>query len=128
MSTPQSIPHPGPRYRIRPGTLLTALGFLLAIAVTIIVLALTSANHTTLATPVTASQAAGSSTPQTQYLGPHYERTVRPRPISTGLPRVSPLLQTRPISRPSGGITPATSAGNPAAHYNCLGAARSCLR
>lgn len=108
MSTPQSIPHLTPRSRIRRGTLLTALGVLLAIAVAIIMLALTGTNHTTLATPVTASQAAASSTPQVRYLGPHQEHAA--------------------INPQSRGITPATSAGNPAPHYNCLGAARSCLR
>jgi len=46
MSTTQSIPHVTPRFRIGPRTVLTALGLLIAIAVTITILALT-AHHTT---------------------------------------------------------------------------------
>jgi hypothetical protein len=70
MSTAQSIPHLTTRFRIGLGPLLTAVGVLVALAVTITILALTGTHHTTVATPVTASQAASASTPQTRYLGP----------------------------------------------------------
>ena len=105
MSTPQSIPRATPRVRIGRGTVLTALGVLAAIAVTIIILALTSANHTTATSPVAASQVTGASTPDTHYLGPRQEHAA-----------------INPQSRDS------TSAGDPTAHYACLGAAQRCLR
>jgi len=106
MSTPQSIPHLTPRFRIGLGTTLTALGVLVAIAVSILILALTGANNTTVATPVTASQAASGSTPQVHYLGPRQEQAA--------------------TDAHSGGTRPTAGAGNPAAH--CLGAAQRCLR
>jgi hypothetical protein len=108
MSTPHSIPHVTPRFRIGLGTALSALGVLLAIAVTVILLALTGANHTTIATPVTASQASTGSTPQAHYLGPRQQRAA-----------------INPQSVPG---TTTTGASNPAAHYACLAAARRCLR
>ncbi|HTU88249.1 MAG TPA: hypothetical protein VMF57_21895 [Solirubrobacteraceae bacterium] len=108
MSTPQSIPHLTPRSRIRPGTLLTALGVLFAIAVSIVILALTNANHTTIATPATPAQAAADSTPHVRYLGSE---------------QVHAALN--PVG--GGGTTSTAGVGTPA-HYDCLGAARSCLR
>ena len=109
MSTPQSIPHVTPRVRIGLGTTLTALGVLLAIAVTITILALTGANsnQTTVATPVTASQAASGSTPQTRYLGPR---------------------QHQAATDQQSGTTITAGAGRRAGHYACLGAAQRCLR
>jgi hypothetical protein len=105
MSTHQSIPHLAPRVRIGLGTVGTALGVLVAIAVAITILALTGANHTTVATPVTASQAAAASTPQVRYLGPRQEQAAR-----------------------AASTSPAAGIGNPAPHYTCLGAAQRCLR
>jgi hypothetical protein len=49
---------------------LTALGVLIAIAVTLIILTQSSAANTTVATPVTASDS-GGSVPHVRYLGPH---------------------------------------------------------
>lgn len=109
MSTPQSIPRATPRIRIGLGTVLTALGVLAAVAVAIIIVALTGANHTTATNPVAAPQAVGASTPQTRYLGPRQEHA------ATNPPRGQ-------------ATSPAAGAGNPAAHYACLGAAQRCLR
>jgi hypothetical protein len=103
MSTPQSIPHFTPRFRIGLRTGLSALGVLVAVAVTVIGLALTGAHHATVATPVTAPQAAAGSMPQTHFLGPRQEQA-------------------------ASGATATTGAGTPAPHYICLGAARRCLR
>jgi hypothetical protein len=107
MSTPQSIPRATPRIRIGRGTALTVLGVLAAIAVTIVILALTGANHSTVTTPVAAPQVAGASRPQTHYLGPRQEHAA-PNPHN------------------GDGTSPA--AGNPTAHYACLGAAQRCIR
>jgi hypothetical protein len=87
---------------------MTALGVLVAIAVTITILALTGANHTTAPTPATASQASSGSTPQVHYLGPRQEHAV--------------------INPPSGGGSTTVGVGNPASRYSCLGAAQRCLR
>jgi len=103
MSTPHSIPR-APRFRIRPGTLMTALGVLIAIATTIAFIALTGTNHTTAATPATPSQAA-SSTAHIRYLGP----------------------QQQSAQNQGGSSTATTDTGNPAPHYTCLGAAHNCL-
>jgi len=111
MSTPHSIPR-APRFRIRLGTLMTALGVLIAIATTIAFIALTGANHTTTATPATASQAAARSTSHTQYLGPAQQRA-RPNPQTVKTQAGIPALTT--------------GARNPAPHYACLGAAHHCL-
>jgi hypothetical protein len=51
MSTQHTIARVSPRFRIGHGTVLTALGVLVAIAVTIVILALSGTNHTTAATP-----------------------------------------------------------------------------
>ena len=61
MSTPQTITRVTPRSRIRPGTVLTTLGVLIAIAATIVILGLTGTHHTTLTTPATTSQPAAAS-------------------------------------------------------------------
>jgi len=87
---------------------MTALGVLIAIATTIAFIALTGANHTTVATPATPAQAAAGSTPHIRYLGPQ-QQSARPNPQTA---------QTQ-----GGGTTPTTGAGN----YACLGAARHCL-
>jgi hypothetical protein len=108
MSTPQSIPRVTPRIRIGRGAALTALGVLIAVVVAIIILALTGANHTTVTSPVAASQVAATSTPQTHYLGPGQEHA-------------APNPQTGEGTSPAG-------AGHLAAHYACLGAAQRCLR
>jgi hypothetical protein len=109
MSTPNSTAPVAPRFQIRVGTVLTALGALVAIAVTVITLALTGADHSTVATPATASQVASGSTPQVQYLGP--------RQLGATL-----------NGQGGGGTTPTAGAGNVAPHYACLGAAQRCLR
>jgi hypothetical protein len=102
MST-QSIPHVTARFRIGPRTVLSAVGLIVAIAATIIILALT-ANHTTAATPATAPHAAITvSTAQTHYLGPRQEHAT-PNPQTSG------------------------TTANPAAHYNCLQTAQRCIR
>jgi hypothetical protein len=111
MSTPQPIARVAPRFRIRLSTLITALGALVAITVSIAILALTGAHHTTAKTPPTPVQATGGSVPATHYLGPRQQRE--------GL-----TAQTAPTE---GGATP-TGAGNPVPHYTCLGAAQQrCL-
>jgi len=105
MSTPQTIEPLTPRFRITPGALLTALGVLVAIAVTVTFITLTGTNHhTTIASPAT-SQAAATATPHTQYLGPRQQHA----------PTVSQGAGSAP-------------AGEPAAHYACLGAPHRCLR
>jgi cell division septation protein DedD len=106
MHTPQSIGHITPRFRITPGTALTALGVLVAIAVTIMFLALTGTNHhTTVAIPATTSQAGASATPQTRYLGPRQQQA----PISSH-------------------DAASAAVGDPVAHPTCLGASQRCLR
>jgi hypothetical protein len=70
MTTPQTNAHIAHRLRIRPATPLTALGVLVAIAVSILILALTHAHRTATGSPVTPSQAAGGSVPELHYLGP----------------------------------------------------------
>ena len=105
MFTPRPIEPITPRVRIKPGTLLTALGILVAIAVTIMFIALTGTNHhTTVATTATTSQAAATATPHTQYLGPRQQQA--------------------PTS-PTGAA--GTAADHPAVHYVCLGAPQRCL-
>lgn len=105
MSTPQPIAPVIPRFRITPRTALTAVGVLVAIAATIMFLALTGANHhTTVAASPTTSQAA-SVTRQTRYLGPRQQQA--------------------PIS--SHGAA-SMAAGDPAAHPTCLGDPQRCLR
>ena len=86
----------------QPGTVLTALGVLIAIAVTIMFITLTGTHHTTAAIPAT--------TPNP------------PLP-----PPRTPTTSGHANSRPQ---PPAASAaaGEPAAHYACLGAAQRCLR
>lgn len=111
MSTPHSIPR-APRFRGKLGTLMTALGALIAVAVAVVFISLAGANHTTAASPATPSQAAAGSTPHIQYLGPA-QQTARLNP------------QTAQIQ--GGGNTPTTSAPNAAPHYTCLGAAHDCL-
>jgi len=103
MSTPQSIAVVAPRFRIRQATLLAALGVLAAIAVSIVILAVTSANHTAAVAPVTASEASSGSVPAIRYLGPR---------------QVSASLNPQ--------TTATTDASNAVLHY-CLGAAQRCL-
>lgn len=108
MSTHQSIARLTPRSRITPGTVLAALGVLVAIVGAIVFLALGAANHSTVTIPATASSTAGVSTPQVHYLGPR---------------QLSAVLDPQ-----SGDGAPTASTGAPAPHYNCLGAAGRCLR
>jgi hypothetical protein len=104
MSTPQSIEAVTPRIRIRPGRAVTALGFLIAIAVTIMFLTLTGTNHhTTAVIPAPTSQAGATATPPTHYLGPRQLRA-------------------------DGGATPTVGASNSAPRYTCLGGPQRCLR
>ena len=107
MSTAQGIPHLTPRFRIGLGTVLTAFGILAAIAVSILILALSGANNTTAASPSTASQAAASSTPEIHYLGPR---------------QTAAALSATTTSGASG------FAGNLAPRFTCLGDAQRCLR
>lgn len=107
MSTPHSIPRLAPRVRIGQGTVLTAAGALVAIAVTIVILTLTGAHQTTVALPATTSQAAGGAAPQVHYLGPRQTRAA-----------LAPTTSQSGVA--SGGL---------AARYACLGVAqRRCLR
>ena len=101
MSTPQTITRPTPRSRIRPGAILTTLGVLVAIAVTIGILALTGTHHTTITTPATTPQGAATTTPHTHYLGPRQQHA----PTTTR-----------------------SAASAASAHSTCLGAAQRCLR
>lgn len=82
--------------------MLSAIGLLVAIAVTISILALT-ANHATAATPATAPHAATGSTAQTHYLAPRQEQA-------------TPNPQT------------SRTTGNPAAYYSSLESAQRCIR
>jgi hypothetical protein len=100
----RNIPPATVQFGVKPRTiLLTALGVLLAIAVTVVIVALTGANHATGATAVTASQAV-SGQAQVHYLGPRQTR-----------------FRVNPTSIPGDG-------SRPAAHYTCLGVARDCRR
>jgi len=81
MSTPRSLPR-NPRLPIKRGTLLTALGVLIAIATTITFIALTATHHTTATTPPAATHAAASPTPHNHYLGPQ-QQNARPKPQTT---------------------------------------------
>jgi len=106
MYTPQPIEPITPRFHIKPGALLTALGVLVAIAATIMFLTLTGTNHHTIvATRATTSQAAAPTTPHTHYLGPRQQ-------------------QATSNSQGAGSAT----AGNSAVRYTCLGAPQRCLR
>lgn len=108
MSTPQSTALAARRFPIRPATLLTALGVLVAIAVSIAFLALPGANRTTATTPVTVSQAISGSVSPIRYLGPRQaQAALTPQATQTAV-----------------GATAA--AGDARLHY-CLGAAQRCL-
>ncbi len=69
MSTLQSTPRVPYRLRTRLGAGLVALGALIAIAVSVLILALTGANHTTTASSATHNAAAHVSVPVTQSHG-----------------------------------------------------------
>jgi len=77
---------------------------LVAIAVSIVILALTGAHHATTSNPVTPSQAVAGSVPQTHYLGPRQDRAG---------------LNPQTTQTQAGGAT--------APHYTCLEAAQHCL-
>jgi hypothetical protein len=109
MSTPQSIARVTPRLRIGLGRVLTALGILVAVATTIIILALTSARHTTVASPVAPTNAGGPSRPHTHYLGPRQMHAA----LNPQSSRVA---------------APTTGTGNPAPAYICLGVSKRCIR
>ena len=101
MYTTQRIEPITPRFRTRPGTVATTVGVLVAIALTIVILAFTGTHHTTVPTSASPSQAAASDTPHTHYLGPRQQQA--------------------PTS--SHGATSTAST-----HSTCLGAAQLCLR
>jgi hypothetical protein len=84
MSIPQTVALVVPRFRIRPATLGTVFGILVAIAVSSVMLGLTSANHVTAISPVTASEATSSTRPQARYLGPRQIRAELGRPTTIG--------------------------------------------
>src|SRR5947209_2851309 len=107
-STHPSIAPGPPRFRIRPGTVATALGVLVAIAVTTVFLALGGAHHSTVAIPVTASSTAGVSTPQVHYLGPRQMQAA--------------------LTPNSGAVAPNAGTGRPGPRYTCLGTAGRCVR
>jgi hypothetical protein len=69
MSAPQTIRRAGPGFRTRQAARLTALGVLIAAAVSIAILALTSAHHITTTSPLTPFQAASSSVSRVNYVG-----------------------------------------------------------
>jgi hypothetical protein len=115
MSTPQAIAFPAPRVRFRHATLLTALGLLAAIAVTIVVIALTTDGRPATATsPPTVSQATSGSVPEVHYVGPRQIGAAALNPQTT---------QPQAV-----GTTAAAGASNKVLHYTCLGAAERCLR
>ena len=115
MSTPQTIAFPAPRLRLRHATLLTALGVLVAITVTVAVLALTTgAQHNATAVPVTSSAAIGGSVPAVRYLGP--------RQVSAA------ALDPQPTQLQAFGATPTAAASHAALLHSCLGDAQRCLR
>jgi hypothetical protein len=113
MSTTQTTAWVSPRFRLGYGMLPIALGALVAIAVTTVMLALIGANRTTVptrstvptrttvASPAITSQPAGVATPQVHYLGPRQTRAA--------------------LYAPAAG-------SDRAAHYTCLGAPQRCLR
>ena len=106
MDRPQPIAPLTPRLRIKPGAILTALGVLVAIAVTIMFLTLTATNHhTTVAIPATTPQPAATTTPHTNYLGPRQQQA---RTTANGAARAAE--------------------GDRAAHYAYLGAPQRRLR
>ena len=109
MYTPQPIEPLTPRFRIRPGTVVTALGVLVAIAVTIGILALTGTNHTTLPIPATTSHAADGTAPHVHYLGPQQTRA-----------------WLNPATTQGDATGPVT--GDHVPQYTCLGIAEHCLR
>jgi hypothetical protein len=105
MTTPQGIARVAPRFRIRPTTLMTAIGVLVAITVSIVILALTDAHHTTASTPVTPSQAAGGTVPQIHYMGPRQARAG---------------LNSQTAHVHSDATAPAAGASYRALQYSCL--------
>jgi hypothetical protein len=115
MSTSQAVAFPAARARFRKATLLTALGVLVAIAVTIVIIALTTGGHHATATsPVTVSEATSGSVSGVHYIGP---RQIGATALG------GQATQPRAI-----GTTPTAHADNGALHYTCLGAAERCLR
>jgi hypothetical protein len=94
MSTPQTIALRAPRFRIRQARLLTALGLLVAIAASIVILELSGANHTGATTPATVSQATSVAVPQVRYLGPRQEhalQTTQTQATGTTMPQYTCL-------------------------------------
>jgi hypothetical protein len=114
MSTPQAIALPASRVRFHQATLLTALGVLVAIAVTIVIIALTTGGHPATSTnAVTVSGATSGSVSELHYLGPR----------QVGAAALDP--QTTPLQAVG---TPRAAASNGVLHYTCLAAAERCLR
>jgi hypothetical protein len=115
MSTPQAIAFPAQRVRLRRATLLTALGVLAAIAVSVVVIALTAGGGpATAISPVTVSEATSGSVPEVHYLGSRQIAAAALTPQTTQLR--------------AAGTTPTAGASNTVLHYTCLGAAARCLR
>jgi hypothetical protein len=114
VSTAQATALPASRVRLRQATLVTALGVLVAVAVTIVIVALTTGGHTaTATTPVAVSEATGGSVPAVHYLGSRQIAAAALTSQTTQLQEVG---------------TPTAGASNGVRHYTCLGAAGRCLR
>ncbi|MBV8998778.1 MAG: hypothetical protein JO304_06945 [Solirubrobacterales bacterium] len=86
MTTPESIPRAAPRLHTAIGRGLVALGALVAVAVTVLFLALTGANRTNQTGFVTATQSSTAYLPPIRYHGtgtpptmhPHHPALTRP--------------------------------------------------
>jgi hypothetical protein len=91
---------------------MTAIGVLVAITVSVLILALTGASHTTTATPLTPSQAASGSVPQLHYLGPRQDRAA---------------LKPQTDQGHSDATTTGAGASNRAPQYMCV-AEKFCVR
>jgi hypothetical protein len=76
---------------------MTAIGVLVAITVSVLILALTGASHSTTATPLTPSQAAGGSVPQLHYLGPRQAHAG----LNSQAAQVHGDARTQPVAGPN---------------------------
>jgi hypothetical protein len=105
MSTPQTTAPVAPRFAIRPATLATAIGVLVAITVSIVILVLTGSSHNNTTIPLTPSQAGSGSVPQIHYLGPRQD--------GAGVKPLTPRVH-------SDAQASAAGASNPAPRYTCV--------
>jgi NO-binding membrane sensor protein with MHYT domain len=71
MSTVKSTAPLTSGFQHKFAAVLTALGAVVAVGVTVLALALTGANRTPIATAVTGSQVTADAMPQVHYMGPH---------------------------------------------------------